>query len=149
MARDKRSHKFKILEGRASEAKLEALPEPARRWNCPSWLGREGCAFHKRYFPMAQAMGTVSEADKSRWFLMAQRYYRILQYEAILDKDGPVVSGRGGELKRHPVSSMLKSELDLFRKETATFGLDPKARDQMGIDLPKGPPSVMQQLVDW
>lgn len=149
MARNKKSHRFKVLEGRQSEARLEALPDPVtNRWNSPEWLGKDGRDFHKKYWPMVRAMGLIRGADKPAWFNLCMRWQRIRQLESEIDIHGYLVKGRQGEIKRNPAASMLKAELEHFRRERAIFGLDPKSRDELGVDLSTEPPSVIARLID-
>jgi len=150
MARNKDSYKFKVLKGGQAEPGLEAAPDPVTsRWNSPSWLGEHGRGFHKRYWPMVKSMGLITEADRESWFNLCQRWHRIRQLESEIDEHGHVVKGRGSELKRNPAASMLKNELENFRRERSQFGLDPQSRERLGVRLPSGPKTVMQQLVDW
>jgi P27 family predicted phage terminase small subunit len=98
---------------------------------------------------MVKTMGLVTEADRAAWFNLCQRWHRIRQLENEIDEHGHVVSGRQGELKRNPAASMLKAELEHFRRERGQFGLDPKSREMLGVKLPAGPPSRMAELCDW
>lgn len=148
MARKKKDRKFHVLDGTArGEGKLSSLPAPAAgMWKSPPWLGEHGREFHRRYWPIVDEMGTVTEADRASWFLMCQRWQRIMECEAEINKDGLSVKGRGDEIKRHPCAPILKAEIDVFRRERAVFGLDPESRGKMGLRLEK--PSKMSDLID-
>ena len=148
MARKKKDQKFHVLDGTArGEGKLKSKPAPASdRPRSPKWLGEYAMEFHRTYWPIVDAMGTYTVADKDAWFVGCQRIQRIRQAESEIDKHGLVVSGRGNELKRNPACAILKAELDLFRRFCESFGLEPSARAKMGLKLEK--PSKMASFID-
>ncbi len=150
MARKKKPHGLHLLQGtrRKSDGKLKSLPPPVTsRWNVPKWVGKWGKEYHKAHFKYAESMGTVTGADKSSWWLLCQRYHRIRELEAAIDEYGPVVKGRGGEVKRNPAASSLKAEIEAFRKERQIFGLDPESRAALGFKFPS-PGDAYQRYMD-
>ena len=150
MGRKKGSHKFRLLDNtRDKQGKLESLPRgPREAWYAPKWLGEDAVRFHRTYFPICKEMGTLSEADKDRWFLVCQRYHRILGCERTIDEHGLVVKGRGNELKRNPAHTILKAELDIFRSELDNFGLGFEARAKMGLKIHDESKDVMAKMID-
>jgi len=151
MRRDKKSAKFTILEGnpgkRSNTVELKSLPAPATdRPRSPKWLGPYAMEFHRENWPLVEAMGTYTLADKTAWFIGCQRVERIRQAEAEIDRSGLVVKGRGDELKRNPACAILKAELDLFRRFCESFGLEPSARGKMGLKVQKETP--MSRMID-
>lgn len=135
MAGKKKSHKLHLLQGTAkSKGKLKSLPQPATsRWHVPKWVGKWGKEYHKAHWHIAEAMGTVTEADRAAWWNLCMRWQRIRECEDAISEHGVVVAGRSGELKRNPAASSLKSELEAFRKERQIFGLDPESRETLGF----------------
>ena len=138
MGRKKKSHRLHLLQGTAKgKGQLKSLPSPVTsRWNVPGWVGKWGKEFHKAHWEYAEAMGTVTEADRASWFNLCQRWHRIRELEQAIDEHGPVVEGRSGEVKRNPAAASLKAELEAFRKERQIFGLDPEAREALGFRFP-------------
>ena len=148
MGRKSKIRKFHILDGtERGEGKLKANPQPASgMWKSPPWLGEHGRKFHRDNWPIAEQMGTLTEADRDSWFLLCQRWQRIMECEEQITRDGLAVKGRGNEIKRHPCAPILKAEIDVFRRERSLFGLSPESREKYGLRVSK--PSIMSELID-
>lgn len=140
MGRKSKTRRFHVLDGTArGEGKLKSKPAPATgMWKSPPWLGEHGRKFHRDNWPLADQMGTLTEADRDSWFLMCQRWQRIMECEEQISKDGLTVKGRGNEIKRHPCAPILKAEIDVFRRERDIFGLPPESRSKYGLKVNKG-----------
>lgn len=148
MGRKKKDYKLKLLMGTVREpGKLKAKPAPATgMWKSPSWLGEWGREYHREHFQLANLMGLLSQADRSVWFSLCQRWQRIREAEQAITEHGILMKGKYGMFVKNPACTVLKSELEAFRRERQIFGLDPESREKLGVKIEK--PSKMAGFLD-
>lgn len=132
------SKRLRILKGTAKGAMKYAEPRPAKgRWKAPSWLGKEGKEFHKKNFPLAKSMNSLTEIDRDTWFVLAQTYHRVRQCHSELDKDGLTITDSRGAIKKHPATAVLNQLMTHYRALCDQFGLNPTGRERLGLEAPK------------
>ena len=130
---------LKVLSGNPGKRPLNAREPVARSGipDCPDWLDAEAKAEWSRVTVELDAMGVLSQADRSALAAYCTAWSRWVEAEAQVKKFGLIVkSPEKGFPMKSPYLSVADQALEAMRKLLVEFGLTPSSRSR--LRLPAG-----------
>lgn len=139
-----------ILHGTGRAKRLnknEPKPRPVAP-TCPKWLPKEAKEEWSRLAAELDALGLLTVLDRAAFAAYCVAVARFREASAVLAREGNVVPGHRGVLRKHPMVTVLRQSLDLLRAFAQEFGLTPAARTR--IEVPERPDAddAMEKLLD-
>lgn len=143
-----KSHKLKILEGRTNQGDSSPKPRPTFPVSPPRGLPKHSRAFWKKYAPVLDRTGTLTEADVPAWTVLCNTWNTICQADQEIADKGLLIPGaRGNEYVKNPAISILNAARQQFRLQCQAFGLDPFSRERLGVAVDTGEVDPMEELL--
>ena len=107
-------------------------PEKSKSFRCPSDLSPTASNFWKAIAPPLLKAGVLSDIDRPAFRTLCRCYGLLEMASGEMEKSGCTTENlKTGELKKHPSSTIYKSQADLFAKLALMFGLVPAARGKI------------------
>ena len=124
---------IKELEGNPGKRKLnENEPKPVRKApSCPKWLLPEAKKEWRRLAKTMEAMGTLTESDRSAFAAYCQAYARWKEAEERITDRGLVIRTPSGYPQQVPYVSIAQQYLKIMGQFAERFGLDPSSRSRI------------------
>ena len=124
---------IKELEGNPGKRKLnENEPKPARKApSCPKWLLPEAKREWRRLAKTMEAMGTLTEADRTAFAAYCQNYARWKEAEERITDRGLVIRTPSGYPQQVPYVSIAMQYQKAMSQFEEKFGLDPSSRSRI------------------
>ena len=85
---------------------------------------------------MCERMGTLDALSGPLFEVLCCTWAQLRDLEAILQRDGLIVTTARGKERPHPLHSMLVRTSKDFLKLAAEFGLTPAGRARLGLTWP-------------
>ena len=124
---------LKVLEGNPGKRKLNAKePKPEKKAPaCPAWLMPEAKKEWRRLAKSLEAMGLLTENDRSAFAAYCQAYARWKEAEERITDRGLVIRTPSGYPQQVPYISIAQQYLRLMGQYAERFGLDPSSRSRI------------------
>jgi len=106
----------------------------------PGWFNAESKGFWRRYAPLLEANGSLTELDYPAFTSMAVSYGLMIEAAETMTKEGLTMAGTGHDRdteKRHPAALIYQTQEGIFRAGCERFGLTPLARGRMKLEPPE------------
>lgn len=98
----------------------------------PTYLDAAGKRYWKKTVAYMLRLRTLTDGDEALVSLFAQACGDRDRLERKIRKEGEVIKGSHGTMKRNPRCILLKERCELILKCTARLGLDPSSRASVG-----------------
>jgi P27 family predicted phage terminase small subunit len=142
------SAKVKQLRGTVRADRLPKLDAGTRLTEPPSpphSLSPFALREWRTLAPLCVELGVLTRADLRALELLCQVLATEAELRALLEKEGLLIPGAGGNSKSHPAVKMLESTRSQAHRLLADFGLTPRSRS--GVDVaPRPKPSRLAFL---
>lgn len=123
------------------ERRLSDLPAGSfGRARRPSWLRGEARRFWNEHAPQLEARGLLDALSQMPFALVCASWGHLREAEALLAREGAVVTGPRGGQRAHPAVKQAKDWRVLFMAGCKDFGLTPLSRQRM--PAPPAPAAV-------
>ena len=141
----------KELEGNPGKRKLnENEPKPEKKApSCPKWLLPEAKREWRRLAKALEAMGVLTESDRTAFAAYCQAYARWKEAEEGITDRGLVIRTPSGYPQQVPYVSIAQQYLKQMSQFEEKFGLDPASRSRIiaGQDQTKNTGDEMDDLL--
>lgn len=127
--------KLKILNGNPGKRPLnEHQPQPsAGEPQCPDWMPAEAKRKWRELVPELLRIGMLTVVDRETLAAYCLACSELKQATERLQKDGRYQTTKNGYLTDHPAVAQQRSAMEVIKRFSVLFGLDPSSRQ--GIDL--------------
>ncbi|WP_213950384.1 phage terminase small subunit P27 family [Tepidanaerobacter syntrophicus] len=127
---------LKVLEGNPGKRPLnDKEPQPEKKApRCPSWLEPEAKKEWKRMAKTLEAMGVLTQVDRTAFEGYCQAYARWKEAEEFLSKHGTIFKTPSGYIQQVPQVSIAQTYLKVMKDFCSEFGLTPAARTRIKVD---------------
>jgi P27 family predicted phage terminase small subunit len=115
----------------------EPLPELASP-NAPTWLHREAKREWRRIVPELEALGLLTNLDRSALAGYCQSYARWYEAEVAIRRDGMIMTTATGYQQQTPAVGIARQALSDMRAFASEFGLSPAARTRISVKPAEG-----------
>ena len=125
---------LKELEGTARKDRATTNePRPdVRIPSTPNWLGKDAKREWRRITKELEAVGMISQLDRTTLALYCQALEEYLEAAAEVDKEGLTAITSKGTLIQHPVVGIRNDAWRRVLKAAAEFGMTPSSRTRSG-----------------
>lgn len=131
--------KIKILEDYRNKKRINPNePEPeAKIPSCPAHLTATAKTEWRRISKELQALGILSEVDRSAFAAYCVVYGRWVEAEKILAKakGSGLIKTALGNIVQHPSLSIANKALELMHKYLTEFGMTPSSRTRVSVKV--------------
>jgi P27 family predicted phage terminase small subunit len=137
--------------GRTGRQRLADIPaDEYGDAEMPSWLDREGRAFWRRNARTLARLGLLTGLDATSFALLADSWSRLHAMERQIQKEGEILTGPRGGVKRHPLASIRDRLRRSVFEQMQAFGLSPLSRARIQVTPPRPVRLVapMEELLD-
>ncbi len=126
---------LKVLEGNPGTRPLNKNePQPEKKApRCPSWLEPEAKKEWKRMAKTLEAMGVLTQVDRTAFEGYCQAYARWKEAEEFLSKHGTIFKTPSGYIQQVPQVSIAQTYLKVMKDFCSEFGLTPAARTRIQV----------------
>ncbi len=126
---------LKVLEGNPGKRPLNKNePQPEKKApRCPSWLEPEAKKEWKRMAKTLEAMGVLTQVDRTAFEGYCQAYARWKEAEEFLSKHGTIFKTPSGYIQQVPQVSIAQTDLKVMKDFCSEFGLTPAARTRIQV----------------
>lgn len=151
MGRPPKPTALKIVQGNPGKRALNTSePQPRRETpTCPAWLSVEAKREWRKMTPELERLGLLTVIDGAALAGYCQAYARWKQAEALLDREGLVITTQSGYSQPHPAVAIAQKSLALVRAFCSEFGLTPAARSSLHVaplDKPESPFAALKSM---
>ena len=122
----------KDLAGNPGRRKAgKAVAPPVEVPDCPPHLKGEARAEWKRISTELLQMGVIARIDRSALAMYCMAWSRWVAAEAVLENEGPVLTGAQGGTYQNPQLSVANGAMEQMRKILVEFGMTPSSRSRV------------------
>ena len=138
---NRKSKQLHVLSGsyRADrhDGKGQPKPRPVAPAAPPSWLDKEAKAEWRRVGPELEKLGLLTALDRAAFAIYCTCWSDFRCYSEIVEREGAVIEGHRGVLRKHPLLPALHQAADAVRVWAQEFAMTPLSRSR--INLPTEP----------
>jgi len=124
-----------MLQGTGRKARLnrnEPKPPPIAP-EMPAWLAPEAKREWERVAPVLERLGLLTALDRAALAIYCQAWARYVDAEAQIAKDGALVPGHRGVMRKHPLLLVLNAAVATLKAFGAEFGMSPASRGRLDV----------------
>ncbi len=110
-------------------------PQPVRP-SCPRWLDKEAKNEWRRLSPELERLGLLTALDRAAFAIYCTCWADFKMFSEIIRREGAVVEGHRGVLRKHPLLPALHWAMDAVRVWSQEFGLTPLSRSRLSVMVP-------------
>jgi P27 family predicted phage terminase small subunit len=112
----------------------------------PSWLSDGGRAIWTHLAPLLSEAGRLTPLDVDNFAVYCENVDLHRQAAELIAKDGIVVKGHRGALRKHPAWQVLRDSAAMVRAGAHDFGLTPLARASLPNPTKPTPAEITRLL---
>jgi P27 family predicted phage terminase small subunit len=121
-----------VMKGRRPTPRIgDASAAPCDPPPCPDWLRGDAKDEWLRVMPDLCSRYDISPVDAMTLAAYCKTFADWRYCSAVLDVEGYVYQGAKGEPKRHPLATVVMSQLAEIRRIAEQFGFTPRARQSL------------------
>jgi P27 family predicted phage terminase small subunit len=127
--------RLKLLRGNPGKRRLNAdEPQPPlARPSCPRHLGKEARREWRRIVPKLEAIGVLTEIDRTALAAYCDAWGRWVEASLGLQKSGMLIKGRQGEAVKSPYLPVINQAIEQMRMMLIEFGMSPSSRSRLRV----------------
>jgi P27 family predicted phage terminase small subunit len=136
--RPKKPTALKVLEGNPGNRSLpknEVKPKPLMP-KCPTWLHKYAKKEWKAIAPKLEALGLLTEVDKTALASYCQAYARWREAEEFMKQYGTIFKTPSGYIQQVPQVAIAQKYMSLMLSALSKFGLSPADRAGLTVSKP-------------
>jgi P27 family predicted phage terminase small subunit len=136
---NRKSTRLHVLHGTgrpSRQNKGQPQPTPGKP-SCPRWLSPSARAEWRRVAPELDRMGLLTILDRAALAAYCTAYARWQEANAVLAREGMVIPGWRGALRKHPCVTIMRAAEATMRGFAVELGLTPLSRGRLSVPPPE------------